>query len=89
MFCIGFDMQKGIGMKTIFGENVALRAPNGFLAAVAAAARRDHTSISEFVRRAIIAHLHDDERRMLSAGDNGDAKLICAAPASAPAGTAE
>jgi hypothetical protein len=44
---------------TPFNELVQFKAPDGFLAAVTAAARRDHTSISEFLRRTVIAHLHD------------------------------
>jgi hypothetical protein len=55
---------------TTHPESVQFKAPEGFRAAVAAAARRDHTSISEFVRRAIIAHLREDERHMLSLQDS-------------------
>jgi len=42
---------------TPFNELVQFKAPDGFLTAVTAAARRDHTSISEFLRRTILARL--------------------------------
>jgi hypothetical protein len=42
---------------TPFNELVQFKAPDGFLAAVTAAARRDHTSISEFLRRTVLARL--------------------------------
>jgi hypothetical protein len=44
---------------TPFNELVQFKAPHGFLAAVTAAARRDHTSIAEFLRRTVIARLRE------------------------------
>jgi hypothetical protein len=44
---------------TRFNELVQFKAPDGFSAAVAAAARRDHTSIAEFIRRTMIARLNE------------------------------
>jgi hypothetical protein len=44
---------------TPFNELVQFKAPDGFLAAVTAAARRDHTSIAEFLRRTVIARLNE------------------------------
>jgi hypothetical protein len=41
--------------RTHFTELVQFKAPDGFLLALATAARRDHTSISELLRRAVIA----------------------------------
>jgi hypothetical protein len=44
---------------TVFREFVQFKAPNGFSAAVAAAARRDRTSMAEFLRRTVIARLDE------------------------------
>ena len=44
---------------TPFNELVQFKAPDGFSAAVTAAARRDHTSNAEFLRRAVIARLRE------------------------------
>jgi hypothetical protein len=44
---------------TPFDELVQFKAPHGFLAAVTAAARRDHTSIAEFLRQTVIARLRE------------------------------
>jgi hypothetical protein len=46
-------------MRTQFVELVQFKAPNGFLSAVAAAAHRDHMSVSEFLRRCAIARLRE------------------------------
>lgn len=46
-------------MRTHFDELVQFKAPNGFLSAVATAAHRDHTTISEFLRRCAIARLRE------------------------------
>jgi hypothetical protein len=42
---------------TVFREFIQFKAPDGFSAAVAAAARRDRTSMAEFLRRTVIARL--------------------------------
>jgi hypothetical protein len=44
---------------TSFNELVQFKAPDGFSAAVTAAARRDHTSMAEFLRRTMIARLRE------------------------------
>jgi hypothetical protein len=44
---------------TSFAEQIQFMAPVGLSAAVTAAAAQDHTSRSEFIRRAIIAHLRE------------------------------
>jgi hypothetical protein len=46
-------------MRIHFNEMVQFKAPDGFLLAVAIAARRDHTSVSEFLRRCAIARLRE------------------------------
>ena len=46
-------------MRTHFGELVQFKAPNGFLSAVAIAARRDYMSVSEFLRRCAITRLRE------------------------------
>jgi hypothetical protein len=46
-------------MRTQFSEVVRFKVPPGVLSAVAAAAYRDHTSISEFLRRTVIARLRE------------------------------
>jgi hypothetical protein len=45
--------------QAIFNELVQFMAPGGFSAAVTSAARRDHTSNAEFLRRAVIARLRE------------------------------
>jgi hypothetical protein len=44
-------------MRTHFPEQIQFKAPAGFMSALAAAARREHTSASEFLRRCVIPHL--------------------------------
>ena len=44
---------------TIFDELVQFMAPKGFSARVATAARRDHTTIAEWLRRTSLAHLRE------------------------------
>jgi hypothetical protein len=44
-------------LRTHFPELVQFKAPDGFKSAVVAAARRDHTAVSEFLRRCVIPHL--------------------------------
>ena len=46
-------------MKTHFAETVSFKAPGGFQNAVALAARRDHMTPSEFLRRAAIGRLRE------------------------------
>jgi hypothetical protein len=46
-------------VRTHFGELVQFKAPDGFLSAVAVAAHRDHTTMSEFLRRCAIARLRE------------------------------
>jgi len=46
-------------MRTHFDELVQFKAPHGFLSAVATAAHRDHTTVSEFLRRCAIARLRE------------------------------
>jgi hypothetical protein len=46
-------------MRTRFDEVVRFKGPPGFLSAVAAAAFQDHTSVSEFLRRTVIARLRE------------------------------
>ena len=45
--------------RTHFGELVQFKAPDGFLSAVATAAHRGHTTVSEFLRRCAIARLRE------------------------------
>ena len=44
---------------TPFTEMIQFRAPNGFLAAASTAARRDHTSMAEFLPRTVLARLRE------------------------------
>jgi hypothetical protein len=44
-------------MRTRFPELVQFKAPDGFLSAVETAAHREHTSVSEFLRRCVFARL--------------------------------
>jgi len=44
---------------TVFREFIQFKAPEGFSAAVTAAAQRDHTTMSEFLRRTVIARLKE------------------------------
>jgi hypothetical protein len=44
-------------MRTSFPEQVQFKAPAGFTSAVAAVARREHTSVAEVLRRGMLAHL--------------------------------
>ena len=46
-------------MRTRFDELVQFKAPVGFLSAVATAAHRDHTTVSEFLRRCAITRLRE------------------------------
>jgi hypothetical protein len=46
-------------MRILFNEMVQFKAPDGFLSAVATAARRDHMSVSEFLRRCAITRLRE------------------------------
>jgi hypothetical protein len=46
-------------IRTHFGELVQFKAPVGFLSAVATAAHRDHTTVSEFLRRCAITRLRE------------------------------
>ena len=43
-----------------FPEVMKLRGPEGVSAALARAASREHTTVSEYVRRAVISQLKDD-----------------------------
>ena len=47
------------GSRTQFREIVQFKAPNGFLSAVATAARIDHMSVSEFLRRSAIERMRE------------------------------
>jgi hypothetical protein len=42
---------------THYHEQLQFRGPVGLAAAVATAARRDHTTMSEFLRRAVLSRL--------------------------------
>jgi hypothetical protein len=44
---------------TLFNELIQFKAPDGFAAAVNAAARKDHTSMAEFLRRTVILRLKE------------------------------
>jgi len=44
---------------TRFNELVQFKAPDGFLVAVTTAARCEHTSMAEFLRRTVIARLRE------------------------------
>jgi hypothetical protein len=46
-------------MRTQFSEIVQFKAPDGFLSAVATAARRDYCSTSKFIRRCVIGRLRE------------------------------
>lgn len=48
-----------MGTRTHFKESVAFRAPDGLLRAVTIAARREHTTAAEFLRRTVIARLRE------------------------------
>jgi hypothetical protein len=64
---------------TPFSELVQFKAPAGFLAAVTAAAQRDHTTMSEFLRRTVLARLAEvgiplrpNGGEYIEAGEPGD-----------------
>jgi hypothetical protein len=60
---------------TPFNELIQFKAPDGFSAAVTAAARCDHTSMAEFLRRTVIARL-TEVGLPLSTVEPGDRKQL-------------
>jgi hypothetical protein len=58
-------------MQVRFPEILQFKAPAGFTSAVEAIAARDHTSVSEVLRRAMLAHLRQ-VGAPLKAGDLSD-----------------
>jgi hypothetical protein len=46
-------------MRTQFSEMVQFKAPDGFWAAVSAAASREYCSVSEYIRRCVIGCLRE------------------------------
>jgi hypothetical protein len=44
---------------TNFSELIRFKAPEGFTATVATAARREHVSVSQFLRQCLIANLRE------------------------------
>jgi hypothetical protein len=66
-------MQEGESVR--FPESLKLRVPPGFMAALALAAERRHTSMSEFVRQTMLdalgrqgVRLHDEKVEALGGG---------------------
>jgi hypothetical protein len=59
--------------RTQFGELVQFKAPTGFLSAVATAAHRDHTTVSEFLRRCAITRLREMGVQIQAVGRPHDA----------------
>jgi hypothetical protein len=51
--------QEAVETRIRFNDLVAFRGPNGLMRAVATAARREHTTSAEFLRRLVIAHLRE------------------------------
>jgi hypothetical protein len=57
--------------KTSFTDRLSFAGPPGFLDAIAAAARREHTTASEFLRRAALDRIAAAGVQLEARSDNG------------------